>query len=109
MDDPLTRVRQLRGAAAVSAALEGGLHVGLVLVQEGADDGGVVAVARERAVPVRTVSAAVIRRMTSVGPSAPVIAKGVSALRWNWVERLCRISRTGKLSPETVARSVSPR
>lgn len=74
MDDPLTRVRQLRGAAAVSAALEGGLHVGLVLVQEGADDGGVVAVARERAVPVRTVSAAVIRRMTSVGPSAPVLA-----------------------------------
>ena len=74
MGDPLTRVRQLRGAAAVSDALEGGQHLGLVLVEEGADDEGVAAVARERGVPVRTVSTAVIRRMTSVGPSAAVLA-----------------------------------
>lgn len=70
-------VYQLRGTKRVAAALRDGTPVGLVLVKRASDDEGVdavVALARERSVPVREVTPAVIRRMTSVGPAADVLA-----------------------------------
>jgi len=69
-------VYQLRGPLAIAAALRDGLHVGLVLVQQDheAEAAEVVALARERGVPVRVVSPSVIRRMTSLGPPATLLA-----------------------------------
>jgi tRNA G18 (ribose-2'-O)-methylase SpoU len=70
-------VRQLRGPSAIGAALEEGLPLGLVLVEEGADAPEIAPLLerlRAADVPVRVVTAAVIRRMTSVGPRAGVLA-----------------------------------
>ncbi len=70
-------VRQIRGAGEIAAALEAGVPIGALLVEEGAKGPEVDAAlerARERGVRVRTVSAAVIRRMTSVGEPAPLLA-----------------------------------
>ncbi len=70
-------IGQLRGAVEVAKALAEGRKLGLVLVREAAEEPGaveVVRVARERGVPVRVASAAVLRRMTSVGPAADVLA-----------------------------------
>lgn len=70
-------VRQIRGAEAIRVALDAGERLGLVLLEQGSADQEALAVAEEarsRGVPVREVTAAVIRRMTSVGPRAPVLA-----------------------------------
>ena len=54
-----------------------GRRLGLVLIREAAEEPGAAEVlreARERGIPVRVASAAVLRRMTSVGPAADVLA-----------------------------------
>ena len=70
-------VRQLRGVEAIAAALDARRALGLVLVQQDVDDPALAAVverARAQGVPVRVASAAVLRRMTSVGAPAPLLA-----------------------------------
>jgi tRNA G18 (ribose-2'-O)-methylase SpoU len=70
-------VRQLRGAAEIGAALDTDVPLGVVLVEKGTrtrDVERAMARAKERGVPVREVSAAVIRRMTSIGEPAPMLA-----------------------------------
>ena len=70
-------VRQLRGVAVIERALREGRALGLLLVEEGVEEEAtrrVVELARERGVPVRTASAAVLRRMTSIGPPASLLA-----------------------------------
>ena len=77
MSDIVPTVRQLRGVAAITAALDDASVLGLILVERGAEEpelAGLLERAGAQGVPVRTVSAAVIRRMTSVGPSARVLA-----------------------------------
>jgi TrmH family RNA methyltransferase len=70
-------VYQLRGVDAIRSALEGGTRVELLLVLEASEEPGIEALrarAGEQGVPVRDVTAAVIRRMTSVGPPAESLA-----------------------------------
>jgi len=70
-------VRQLRGVAAIAAALDDASVLGLILVQQGAEEPELAALlerAGAHGVPVRTVSRSVIRRMTSLGPPAEVLA-----------------------------------
>ena len=70
-------VKQLRGSEAIGRALKERSDVGLLLVREDADDPAaaeLAALARERGVPVRVASAAVLRRMTSTGPASQVLA-----------------------------------
>ncbi len=73
----MSRVAQLRGVHAVRAALAGGREIGLILLQEGAEEPGLeelLVYAAAARVPVRRASAAVLRRMTSSGPPACVLA-----------------------------------
>ncbi len=77
MNEGWTQVAQLRGVAAIAKALEEGNPPGLLLVRDGADEPGLAELLRaavERGVPVRTASESVLRRMTSVGPRADVLA-----------------------------------
>ena len=77
MSDFVPPVRQLRGVAAIAAALDDASVLGLILVQQGAGEPELAALlerAGAHGVPVRTVSAAVIRRMTSIGPPSDVLA-----------------------------------
>jgi tRNA G18 (ribose-2'-O)-methylase SpoU len=70
-------VRQLRGAIEISEALRGGVEIGALLVEESAADAAIesaIALAREKGVPIRKVTAAVIRRMTSTGVASPLLA-----------------------------------
>jgi RNA methyltransferase, TrmH family len=70
-------VRQLRGVEQIAQALDRGLEVGLLLVREpveGTQIPALVERARERGVPIRTASTQVLRRMTSVGEPADVLA-----------------------------------
>jgi TrmH family RNA methyltransferase len=74
MPDP---VQQLRGVEAISAALDQGREVGLLLVREDAQDPEILALLERsgaRGVPVRRASASVLRRMTSLGEPAAVLA-----------------------------------
>jgi 23S rRNA (guanosine2251-2'-O)-methyltransferase len=69
-------VRQLRGVEVISAALDQGCEVGLLLVQEAVGDARVPALverARASGVPVREASASVLRRMTGAGEPADVL------------------------------------
>jgi tRNA G18 (ribose-2'-O)-methylase SpoU len=71
------RIEQLRGVGAALEALAAGREVGLLLLEEGADEPGLaelLARAERAGVPVRRASAAVLRRMTSIGPPARVLA-----------------------------------
>lgn len=73
----MSAVRQIRGAAEISAALDAGEPIGALLVEEGAkgpDVDQTLERARERGVRVRHVSPAVIRRMTSLGEPAALLA-----------------------------------
>jgi tRNA G18 (ribose-2'-O)-methylase SpoU len=73
----MTGIRQLRGANEISAALDAGERLGTLLVEDGAPEeqvAGTLERARARGVPVRRVSAAVIRRMTSTGAPSPLLA-----------------------------------
>lgn len=70
-------VRQLRGIAAIAAALDAGRPLGLLLAQHDVEDATLAALverARAQGVPIRLASASVLRRMTSVGDPAPVLA-----------------------------------
>lgn len=70
-------VQQLRGAERILLALESGAEVGLILLRDGTDENGAAEVsARAEAfgVPVRLVTEAVIRRMTSVGEKSEILA-----------------------------------
>jgi RNA methyltransferase, TrmH family len=70
-------VHQLRGCAAIAEALDAGRPLGLLLVQHEADDPALAALverARAQGVPIRVASASVLRRMTSVGEPAPILA-----------------------------------
>ena len=73
----MTGIRQLRGAEEISAALDAGESLGALLVEDAApadEVAGTLERARARGVPVRRVSAAVIRRMTSTGDPSPLLA-----------------------------------
>lgn len=77
MNEGWTQVQQLRGADAIARALDAGIPLGLVLVQEDSDQPEVVEIvrrARDKGISVRVASAAVLRRMTSVGPPSRVLA-----------------------------------
>jgi tRNA G18 (ribose-2'-O)-methylase SpoU len=70
------RIGQLHGVESVRAALAAGREIGLVLIEQGAQEPGLPALLAEaarREIPVRRASAAVLRRMTSVGPPACVL------------------------------------
>jgi tRNA G18 (ribose-2'-O)-methylase SpoU len=71
------RVRQLRGVEAITAALDAGRPLGLLLVRDDAGDPAQAALverARAQGVPIRVASASVLRRMTSVGEPSPLLA-----------------------------------
>lgn len=70
-------IRQLRGAAEITAALAAGEPLGTILVEAGAQGAEIAEVllrAKQSGVPVREVSAAVIRRMASTGAPAKLLA-----------------------------------
>jgi tRNA G18 (ribose-2'-O)-methylase SpoU len=70
-------VQQLRGIEAISTALDAGRRLGLLLVQQDAEEPALAALverARAQGVPIRIASASVLRRMTSVSARAPVLA-----------------------------------
>lgn len=77
MSSTATSVRQLRGVAEVARALAEGRAIGLVLLCESADEREVLELVAEieaRGIPLRRASAAVLRRMTSVGDAASILA-----------------------------------
>jgi len=71
------RIRQLRGTDEIVRALDEGRPLGLLLLCEDEMDpelGALVARAEAAGIPIRRATAAVLRRMTSVGPPASVLA-----------------------------------
>jgi len=71
------RVRQLAGPEAIDAALRAGDDVSLLLVQEDARHEAVaplVALARERGIPVRTATRNVIARLCNLRPAQEILA-----------------------------------
>ncbi len=73
----MSAIRQLRGAAEIDAALDAGQSLGALLVEDAAPEAEVAETlerARACGVPVRRVSTAVIRRMTSSGEPSPLLA-----------------------------------
>jgi tRNA G18 (ribose-2'-O)-methylase SpoU len=70
-------IRQLRGADVIERVLAAGAEIGLLLVDESSADlatSRLLATAHSRGIPVRTASAAVMRRMTSPGAPTSVLA-----------------------------------
>ena len=77
VNEGLTSVAQLRGPEVIAEALRDGARVGLVLIHEHAREERAKEVAeqaRAQGVPVRVASAAVLRRMTSVGVASEILA-----------------------------------
>jgi len=72
-----SQVRQLAGAEEIERALADERDLGLILVQDTETDRAVVDLverASARGIPIRRATEAVLRRMTSTGPAASVLA-----------------------------------